>query len=250
MKRILSLVVVLFCGYGLFAQEVKLPIIKADVAKTQTMFEKAIWRRMNLDHVQNMPYNSKNSEMSRLLIEAVQAGLLQPYMTDSTNNPMSDDLFLEELSYKETDFNGQEISTPIRLTDFSIIYFKENVVFDKNRSRLYWYIKTVSLALPGGIIPGKGFETQIAHFKYDDVINVFRGRYADRAIWYNNQNQAQHRNFGDALELRLFNAPIIKVSNSENLDLVAIEPDPFRRVLLQRKMEHDIMEYESELWEY
>jgi len=250
MKKVLLLMVVLICVVDLIAQEMKLPIIKAEVAKTQTLFEKSVWRRMDLKQSQNKPFNSKNSEMSRFLIEAVQEGLLKPYQTDSTNSLLSDDAFQEQLSYKETDFNGQEISTPIRLTDFSIIYFKENVVFDKNRSRLYWYIKTVSLALPGGIIPGVGFERQIAHFKYDDVINVFRGRYADKAIWYNNQNQAQHRNFGDALELRLFIAPIIKVSNSENLDLVAIEPDAFKRVLLQRKMEYDIMEYESELWEY
>ena len=47
------------------------------------------------------------------------------------------------------------------------------------------------------------------------------------AIWYNNQNQAQHRNFGDALELRLFNAPIVKVSNAENLDISQLESDPF-----------------------
>ena len=81
-------------------------------------------------------------------------------------------------------------------------------------------------------------------------MNLFRGPFADRAIWYNNQNQAQHRNYGDAFELRLFSAPITKMSNAQNLDIRQMTSDPYEAVMLQQKMEYDLMEYESELWEY
>jgi gliding motility associated protien GldN len=268
MKKLCYVLILVLFVTVVQAQESEIPIIKAEVSQTQTMFEKTVLRRMNLEQSQNMPFNSKNSEISRLIVQGVEDGYLKPYMTDSVLTIMPDSLFKSNVQIKQEggDFGGgfgggfgneKAASGPtidqIPRELFSVLYFKEDVVFDRNRSRLYWYIRTISLALPqsaGPIYNPKGFEIKVAHFKYDDVIDLFRGPYAKRAIWYNNQNQAQHRNFGDALELRLFNAPIVKVSNAENLDISQLESDPFKRVLMQQKMEHDLMEYESELWEY
>ena len=134
-----------------------------------------------------------------------------------------------------------------------VVYLRERVLFDRNRSRMYWYIQSLSLYLPGragSTYNPAGFEKMMANFKYEDVINLFRGPYADKAIWYNNQNQAQHRNYGDAFELRLFSAPITKMSNAQNLDIRQQVTDPYDAVMMQQKLEYDLMEYESELWEY
>lgn len=286
MKRIgYVLVFVLSIGVGL-AQEELAPLVKPDVDETQIMFKKAVWRRMDLEEKQNRSFFSLNGEISRLLIEAVDEGLLTPYRSDSCINFMPDIIFVSNISVEREDNpfigggfgsggfdsfddedSGSEEETSggdePRLEEipsnlFSILYLKEDVIFDRNRSRMYNYIRTISLALPrdaGSIYNPAGFEKKVAHFRYDDVVALFRGPYADKAVYYNNFNPGQHMNMSDALELRLFNAPIIKVSNAEDLDIRQIYSDqmavdPMSVIVIQQKYEYDIMEYESELWEY
>ena len=62
-------------------------------------------------------------------------------------------------------------------------------------------------------------------------------------------------NMSDAFELRLFSAPIIKISNAQDEDIRQLyademASDPMKAVIIQQKYEYDLMEYESELWEY
>lgn len=265
-----------------YAQEY-VPIVKPEVQKEYVMFKKEVTRRMDLTETQNLPFYSKNGEITSLIIEAVNAGLLKPYNSDSCINIMPDDIFQDRIRIKNqsSGFGGggfgggfssgfgneenqqQEDQGPtytnIPPELFSVLYIKEDVIFDRNRSRMYYYIRSISIALPGGAETAQwneaGYEKVIASFKYEDLVNLFRGPFADRAIWFNNQNQAQHVNFGDAFELRLFRAPIIKISNAENADIRQkyadlVAKDPLNAVMIQQQYEYDLMEYESELWEY
>ena len=54
------------------------------------MFSKTTWRRMDLEIKQNRPFYSRNGEISRILMDALAAGDLKAYATDSLNNPMAD----------------------------------------------------------------------------------------------------------------------------------------------------------------
>lgn len=273
MKKVCyALILVLFC-FGLQAQETAIPIIKPEVDDSQVMFKRTVWRRMNMKEKQNRAFYSKNGELCKLILQGVEDGLIKPYATDSCINLMSDEQFQSNTTLERAGggfggfdsgfgggFGDESTSSqdsgpkfdPIPKDLFYIAYIKEDVIFDRNRSRLYWYIRSISLAIPATetAFNPAGFEKIVAHFKYQDVVDLVRGPYADEAIWYNNQNQAQHRNMGDAFELRLFAAPIIKVSNADNLDIRQITSDPFDAILLQQKYEYDLMEYESSLWEY
>ncbi|WP_425389985.1 gliding motility protein GldN [Ekhidna sp.] len=268
-----------------FAQEELAPLVKPEVDETQVMFRKTVWRRMDMGQKINKPFFSKNGEISRLLIEAVDEGLLTPYRSDSCINFMPDIIFTSNTSVEreqnpfvgggfnsggfdsfdddsssdeaveESDEPRQEAIPPDL---FNVLYLREDVIFDRNRSRMYNYIRSVSLALPrdaGSLYNPAGFERQVAHFRYDDVVALFRGPYADKAKYYNNQNPGQHINMSDAFELRLFRAPIIKISNADNLDIRQqyadeMAKDPMSVIVIQQKYEYDLMEYESELWEY
>lgn len=279
--------VIVFCLSILigYAQEELAPLVKPEVAETQVMFKKTIWRRMDLEEKQNRPFFSLNGEISRLLIEAVDEGLLTPYRSDSCINFMPDIIFTSNISVEREDnpfvgggFNSggfdsfddssadqaavessdeprnEEIPSQL----FSALYLREDVIFDRNRSRMYNYIRALSIALPadaGSLYNEAGFEKVVAHFRYDDVVALFRGPYADRAIYYNTQNPAQHINMSDAFELRLFRAPIVQISNPQDLDIRQIygdqlANDPMKVVVVQQQYEYDLMEYESELWEY
>lgn len=269
-----------------YAQEELAPLVKPEVQEAQVMFKKTVWRRMDMKEKQNRPFFSLNGEVSRLLIEAVDEGLLTPYRSDSCINFMPDIIFVSNVSVEREQnpfvgggFNsggfdsfGDDSSADAATEEqadetrqeaipenlFSVLYLKEDVIFDRNRSRMYNYIRSISIALPrdaGSLYNPAGFERKVAHFRYDDVVALFRGPYADRAKYYNRQNSGKHMNMSDAFELRLFNAPIVKISNPQDLDIRQLysdqmAEDPMSVIVIQQKYEYDLMEYESELWEY
>ena len=267
------------------AQEDLAPLVKPEVDETQIMFKRTIWRRMDMTEKQNRPFFSKNGEVSRLLIEAVDEGLLTPYRSDSCINFMPDIIFVSNISVEREDnpfvgggftsggfdsFDDESNNNASEQTDdgprleeipeelFSVLYIKEDAIFDRNRSRMYNYIRSLSLALPrdaGSLYNPAGFEKKVAHFRYDDVVDLFRGPYASRAKYYNLHNPGKHMNMSDAFELRLFRAPIVKISNPQDLDIREIYSEelasnPLKPIVIQQQYEYDLMEYESELWEY
>lgn len=286
MKK-LGYVIVFFLSISFgYAQEELAPLVKPEVQEAQVMFKKTIWRRMDLQEKQNLPFFSLNGEVPRLLIQAVDEGLLTPYRSDSCINFMPDIIFVSNISVEREQnpfvgggFNsggfdsfdddssadeaaedeGEQARQEAIPEDlFSVLYIKEDVIFDRNRSRMYNYIRTISIALPrdaGSLYNPAGFEKKVAHFRYDDIVALFRGPYAEKALYYNSSNIGKHMNLSDAFELRLFNAPIVKISNQKDLDIRQIysdqmAEDPMSVIVIQQKYEYDLMEYESELWEY
>ena len=93
MKKVCYAFIFLLGAVCVKAQESDIPIIKAEVQDAQIMFKKTMWRRMDLNEKQNMTFNSKNGELSRLLIQAVEDGLIKPYQSDSCLNLMPDSTF-------------------------------------------------------------------------------------------------------------------------------------------------------------
>ncbi|TAE31960.1 MAG: gliding motility protein GldN [Cytophagales bacterium] len=131
--------------------------------------------------------------------------------------------------------------------ELNIMEIKEDWIFDRKRSRLYYDIQSVTIYLPADKNP-QGLELPIASFKYSDLDKLFRSD-PKKFIWYNPQNQAQHKNLADAFDLRLFSGRITKVSNPEDKELVGIYGD--REGLLKSiQTEHELMELEHGLWEY
>ena len=250
-------------------------IIKPEVADNYIMFKKTLIRRLNLTEKQNKPFNAKNSELSALIIQGAKEGLLQPYMSDSCLRPMPDDEFISSLQYEiqgggddfgggfgggfgdeaeeESEGDGKNFDD-IDPTEFNKLYIKEDLIFDRNRSRMFYYIRSITLGIPANPNYEIQFEKRVASFRYEDIIKLLRGPYRDKALWYNEENQGGHINLADALELRLFSAPIIGVSNSQNLDIRQmysdkIAQDPMNAMVLQQEAEMKLMEYESNLWE-
>lgn len=285
MKKLGYLIVCLLIASVGYSQEELAPLVKPEVDDSQVMFKKTVWRRMDMQEKQNRPFFSKNGEISRLLVEAVDEGLLTPYRSDSCVNFMPDIIFVSNISVErennpfvgggftsggfdsfddqgdqelEEEQNDEPTLEEIPAELFTALWLKEDLIFDRNRSRMYYYIRSLSIYLPkdaGSLYNPGGFEKEIAHFRYDDVIELFRGPYADRAIYYNSYNPGQHMNMSDAFELRLFRAPIMKISNPDDLDIREIYAEelaanPMKAIVVQQQYEYDLMEYESELWEY
>ena len=131
--------------------------------------------------------------------------------------------------------------------DLYIIELKEDWIFDKQRSRQYFDIQTVTIKIPAEL-SNDGLEKELASFKYKELESYFRLN--PNCIWYNAANTAQHKNLADAFELRLFNGRIIKKSNSLNKYLDQIYKSPKEGLLKSQQLEYELLEWESNLWEF
>ena len=137
-----------------------------------------------------------------------------------------------------------------RYRDLYQLEFTEEMIFDKKRSRMYHQIKTVSLKLPSTLPQNAGgLEKNIATFRYSDLVRVFRAN-PQAAIWFNAQNDAEHKNLADAFELWLFNSYIVKVSNPTGDDLASQYGGELQGLLAAQQTSADLVEYEYNLWSY
>jgi gliding motility associated protien GldN len=125
----------------------------------------------------------------------------------------------------------------------------EDVIFDKRRSRLYHDIQALKIIIPGSETPNQ-LDKPVAQFRYKDLEELFRA-YPEKAIWFNRQNSAEHKNFADAFLLRLFSGTIVRVENPDNLYIEDIYNSSRKEsVMAQEWMEMQLMEKEHNLWEY
>ncbi|WP_020596815.1 gliding motility protein GldN [Spirosoma panaciterrae] len=311
------------------------------INENDIMMKKTLWRRIDLKEKQNQSMFSKNNEISKYLMEAVKAGLIDAYTNDSCTTKITPEKFHENLlipntggglskeeiaaGFTEDGKNGAKddgwgnpvkkdakkpaddgwgapkkaaaaaepaddgwgapkkkavaknakgkkgkkvVAPPVEEPkvdtvavakapalsgdeyfpkELNILEVKEDWIFDRKRSRLYYDIQTVTLLLPADKNEA-GFEKPIASFKYKDLDKLFRSD-PKKFIWYNPQNQAQHKNLADAFDLRLFYGRITKVANPGDQDLIGMYGD--REGLIKSyQTEYELMETEHSLWEY
>ena len=251
------------------------PIPESDI-----LFKKTVWRKIDLREKQNKPLFSENREITKIIIEAVKSGELTAYRSDSVNTPITREEFLQNLTPKQTEggLSEEEIAAgfgkveeeedawgaalgsnagtteaaPVSNEYFAkqlyLLELKENVVFDKKRSRMYHDIQTISIKVPATLNP-LGFEQNVASFKMSDLVRVFRNN-PETAIWYNAQNDAQHKNLADAFDLWLFSSYITKISNPGDQNLASIYGGGKKGLLAAQNALEAVIEYEYSLWSY
>lgn len=251
------------------------PIPESDI-----LFKKTVWRKIDLREKQNKPMFSENREITKILINAVKSGELTAYKTDSVNTPITREEFIQNMTPQQSEggLSEEEIAAgfgqveeeedawgaalgdnaasgsaaPVSNEYFPkqlyLLELKENVVFDKKRSRMYHDIQTISMKVPATLNP-LGFEQTIASFKMSDLVRIFRNN-PDLAIWYNAQNDAQHKNLADAFDLWLFSSYITKISNPGDRGLADIYGGGKKGLLAAQDAAEALIEYEYSLWSY
>jgi gliding motility associated protien GldN len=244
------------------------------------LFKKTVWRKIDLREKQNKPMFSENREITKIIINAVKSGELTAYKTDSVNAPLTRQEFMQNMTPKERGAGlsdaeiaagfGQDkedeadawgaalgesavqktgpVSNEYFPKQLYLLELKENVVFDKKRSRMYHDIHTISIKVPATLNP-LGFEQNVGSFKMSDLVKVFRSN-PDLAIWYNPQNDAQHKNLSDAFDLWLFSSYITKISNPGDRGLADIYGAGKKGLLAAQDAMEALIEYEYSLWSY
>ncbi|MHA8065870.1 gliding motility protein GldN [Aquirufa sp. ROCK2-A2] len=302
MKLFLSISVVLlsFLSFQSMAQEKPLntaaqnsvrPIDDANVH-----FKVRLWRRLDLNEKINQPLFSYNNEISKFLVEWVEAGILTAYTNDSLTTKLTTAQFKENLKIEEgvvdgelseaeksAGFGGESKTTATAGTDdgwggkttaatdktktadnsfaekpssttaayyfpkeLTIIEIKEDAIIDRQRSRMYFDIQSFTLIIPAAKTKA-GFDKPIASFRYKDVYKLFRN--TPNCIWYNSQNEIQHKNMADAFDLRMFQARIVKKGNSRNQYLTDINNSEVDGLNRSQLLEYELLEMEHDMWE-
>lgn len=272
------------------------PIHESDI-----MFKRTVWRRMDLNEKQNRPFFATNAELTAFIINAVKAGLLQPYTNDSISVKMPLEKFITNLQvpqekaglsaeekaagFKEDTGSGWDTPAPAPVAsttkkgkkgakgqakqpvvqaappppppppalpeyfpkEITTIEIKEDIIFDKQRSRMYYDIQSLTIVIPAEKNPN-GLDKPIASFKYKDLAKLFRND--PKAIWFNAQNNKEHKNLADAFDLRLFHARIIKISNPDDYYLADIYEGGRKGLIASEQLEQQLMEFEHNLWEF
>ena len=129
----------------------------------------------------------------------------------------------------------------------SILEIREDAIFDKQRSRLYYDIQSITIIIPANMTTA-GFDKNVGSFRYKDLDKLFRSN--PNCVWYNEQNEAQHKNMADAFDLRLFHARLTKKGNSKDDDLDTIYGGAKQGLIQSQQLEYKLMEMEHNLWEY
>ena len=68
-------------------------------------------------------------------------------------------------------------------------------------------------------------------------------------IWYNSENETQHKNMADAFDLRMFQARIIKKGNVEDKLLTDLYGGEKEGLMMSQLLEYKLLELEHDLWE-
>lgn len=248
------------------------------------LFKKTLWFRMDLKEKQNKAFFARNMEITKVIIDAVKAGILRPYNSDSLATRMSFEQFTQNLTQpgQDTGLSEEEKAMGFGESDdgwggggdawgdgkegegdaggdkaaasneyfpkqFTILEIKEDLIFDKKRSRMYHDLQAISIYLPADQNPA-GVEKLLASFSYKELVeNVFRDN--PNAIWYNNQNPKEHRTLEEAFELRLFAAHLTKYANSEDNTIDDVYGVGKSSIVMSMQLEHGLVEYESDFWE-
>ncbi|MGI4870758.1 MAG: gliding motility protein GldN [Janthinobacterium lividum] len=305
------------------------------IPTSDQMYRKRLTRAIDLREKQNRPMYSEGKQISKIIIDAVKRGELQPYKNDSLTSTFTTKEMSANMSYpieapveleddwgsgtkpgdkpkakaasddgwgsapakpkandgwgpapkaaaststtkqvpvldskgKQVRRNGRLVFKTVKVTETAKapepatsqeylprqlyqLQLTEDMIFDKKRSRMYHQIQTISLVLPSTLPQNtSGLEKPIATFKYSDLVRVFRAN-PKTAIWFNAQNDAEHKNLADAFELWLFNSYITKVSNAGDDDLATAYGGEREGLLAAQQTAADLVEYEYNLWSF
>lgn len=89
----------------------------AGIPDYDIMYKKRLWRRMDLKEKQNRSFFAFNNEITKIIIEAVHAGVLFPYKNDSLLTRMSKEEFLENM--KMPSYGGDQLTEEEKAMGFT-----------------------------------------------------------------------------------------------------------------------------------
>jgi gliding motility associated protien GldN len=249
------------------------PLPYQQLRQEDAVYDQRIWREIDTREKINLPFryaadeDNGNQRFISILFKAIQDGPDNGGVTAFSN---VDDRFTTPMTKAEVAkaISGGSVSVPIydslgnvignketiaevNLDSFYKFRIKEEVIFDKQRSRLFWRI--LGIAPVKRVITASGVDlgyTELFWVYYPDMRPIFAKYYV-----YNGKNYGARATWEDLFESRMFHGRIIKSTLDNPFDQylnnqTGLKQSQILQLLQGDRIQNEIFDYEQNLWSY
>lgn len=246
------------------------PLAYESLRADDAMFRHKIWREIDTREKLNLPFrysadeNNGNQRFISILLQAIQDTLVTAFSaiddrftTPLTKAEVAKTLGQDSVPVPIYDSLGVQIGVKymrpeVNLDSFYKFRIKEEVVFDKESSRLFWRILGIA-PIKSVIVQSTGLylgETELFWVYYPDMRPVFA-----KYEVYNGKNFGARMSWEELFEGRMFYGRIIKSTIDNPYDRFLNQVPGLRdNVILQllegENIKEKIFNYEQDLWSY
>jgi gliding motility associated protien GldN len=249
------------------------PLPYTYLREDDAVYREKVWREIDTREKINLPFrysateDNGNQRFISILLKAIQDGPDNGGVTAFSN---IDDRFTTPMTISEVAkvISGEPVSVPIydsignvtgykqtmpeiNLDSFYKFRIKEEVVFDKETSRLYWRI--LGIAPVKNIITSQGVnlgESPLFWIYYPDMRPIFA-----KYEVYNGKNFGARMSWEELFESRMFYGRIIKSTLDNPFDQYLSQQQGLKdsrilQLLEGEDIQNKIFNYEQSLWSY
>ena len=233
------------------------------------VYRHKIWREIDTREKLNLPFrfsadeNGGNQRFISILLQAIQdsavtvfSNIDDRFTTPMTTGEVAKVVSGEEIDVPIIDSNGvttgtRKMRNDVNLDSFYKFRIKEEVIFDKESSRLFWRILGIapvkSVITPAGVYLG---ETELFWVYYPDM----RATFAKYEV-YNGKNYGARMSWEELFESRMFYGRIIKSTIDNPYDQYirnykGLSDNSILQLLEGENIKEKIFNYEQDLWSY
>ncbi|MEO8821645.1 MAG: gliding motility protein GldN [Ginsengibacter sp.] len=256
---------------GLITDRTPLPY--QQLRQEDAAYDERIWREIDTREKINLPFrysadeDNGNQRFISILLQAIQNGpdnggvtafsaIDDRFTTPMTKADVAKVVSGGSVSVPQYDTLGnvtstKEVMQEVNLDSFYKFRIKEEVIFDKQSSRLFWRI--LGIAPMKRVITASGVDlgdTPLFWVYYPDMRPIFAKYYV-----YNGKNYGARMTWEDLFESRMFHGRIIKSTLDNPFDTylknqTGLKDRPILQLLQGEKIKNEIFNYEQNLWSY
>jgi len=245
------------------------PLPYENLRADDAMYRHKVWREIDTREKINLPFrysadeNNGNQRFISILFQAIQDSVVtvfsnidDRFTTPMTRGDVAKAIGGEPFPVKQYDSLGNEIGIIMKIREINLdsIYkfrIKEEVIFDKESSRLFWRILGIAPVM--NVINSQGMnmgESEVFWVYYPDMRPVF-----SKYEVYNGKNYGARMSWEDLFESRMFYGRIIKSTIDNPYDLQiknypGLKDKSILQLLEGENIKEKIFNYEQDLWSY
>lgn len=245
------------------------PLPYENLRADDAVYRHKIWREIDTREKINLPFrysaneNNGNQRFILILLKAIQDSTVtvfnsvdDRFTTPMTRGEVAKIVAGDPITYNEYNEKGEVTGTKTKANDVSWdsiykFHIKEEVVFDKESSRLFFRILGIApvkkIVVAGGLDFG---ETELFWVYYPDM----RPTFAKYEV-YNGKNYGARMSWEELFESRMFSGRIIKSTIDNPYDQYiknykGLSENTILQLFEGENIKEKIFNYEQDLWSY
>jgi gliding motility associated protien GldN len=245
------------------------PLPYENLRADDALFRHKVWREIDIREKINLPFrysadeNNGNQRFISILLQAIQDSMVTVFdnIDDRFTTPLTKDKVAKSITGDPIpihlyDQQGNDSAVVYKNREFnpdSIYKFhvKEEVIFDKESSRLFWRILGIAPVM--NVINSQGVnmgESELFWVYYPDMRPIFA-----KYEVYNGKNFGARMSWEELFESRMFYGRIVKSTIDNPYDLKisnygGLKDQPILQLLEGENIKEKIFNYEQDLWSY